>query len=91
MQKSLLDVCVHWKSRSACAQFNQDLHYTLTKSLAIVKYTQRLQGSWYDCNDKQAEMILNPCHAELIKMPHPFLIFSQSYYLIQIIDINSHT
>ena len=24
-------------------------------------------------------------------MPHPFLIFSQSDYLIQIVDINSHT
>ena len=24
-------------------------------------------------------------------MPHPFLIISQSDYLIQIVDINSHT
>ena len=24
-------------------------------------------------------------------MPHPFQIFSQSYYLIQIVDINSHS
>ena len=33
----------------------------------------------------------NPCPAELIKMPHPLLIFSQSDYLIQIIALNSHT
>ena len=33
----------------------------------------------------------NPCSAEQIKKPHPFLIFSQSNYLIQIIDIDSHT
>ena len=26
-----------------------------------------------------------------IKMPHPLLIFSQSDYLIRIVDINSHT
>ena len=29
----------------------------------------------------------NPWHAELIKMPCPLLIFSQSNYLIQIVDI----
>ena len=33
----------------------------------------------------------NPCHAELIKMPRQLLIFSQSDYLIQIVDINLHT
>ena len=33
---------------------------------------------------------LNPCHPELIKMLH-LLIFSQSDYLIQIVDTNSHT
>ena len=27
---------------------------------------------------------INPCPAEEIKMPHPFLIFNQSDYLIQI-------
>ena len=36
-------------------------------------------------------MVINPCHAELIKLPCPLLIFSQSDYLIQIVDINSHT
>ena len=35
--------------------------------------------------------MLYPCHAELIKMPHLHLIFSQSDYLIKIVDINSHT
>ena len=35
--------------------------------------------------------LLNPCPAEWIKMPYPFLIFSQSDYLIQIVDINLHT
>ena len=34
---------------------------------------------------------INPCHAELIKMPLPLPIFSQSVYLIQVVDINSHT
>ena len=32
-----------------------------------------------------------PCHAEKIKMPCPLLIFSQSDYLIQVVDTNSHT
>ena len=36
-------------------------------------------------------LTLNPCHTEKIKLPNPFLIFSQSDYLIQIADINSHT
>ena len=36
-------------------------------------------------------MAFNPCPAEYIKMPSPFQIFSQSDYLIQIIDINSYT
>ena len=35
--------------------------------------------------------LLNPCPAEYIKMLRPFKIFSQPDYLIQIIDINSHT
>ena len=26
------------------------------------------------------QVIVNPCHAEYIKMPHPLLIFSQSDY-----------
>ena len=30
------------------------------------------------------------CRAEYIKMPSPLLIFSQSDYFIQIVDINSH-
>ena len=33
----------------------------------------------------------HPCHAEYIKTPHPLLIFSQSDYLIQVVDTNSHT
>ena len=33
----------------------------------------------------------NSCHAESIKMPRPLLIFSHSDYLIQTVDINSHT
>ena len=31
------------------------------------------------------------CHAVYIKMPSPFLIFSQSDYLILVVDTNSHT
>ena len=34
---------------------------------------------------------INPCHAEKIKMPCPLLIFSQSDYLIQVLDANVHT
>ena len=41
------------------------------------------------CVSNYAEF--NPCHAEYIKMAHPLLIFSQSDYLIQIVDINSNT
>ena len=33
---------------------------------------------------------INPYHAEYIKMPHPLLISSQSDYLIQVFDRNSH-
>ena len=33
----------------------------------------------------------NPSHAEYINMARPLPIFSQSDYLIQIVDINSNT
>ena len=29
---------------------------------------------------------INPCHAELIKIPHPLPGFNQSDYLIQVVD-----
>ena len=34
---------------------------------------------------------VNPCPAQQIKMPRLFLVFSQSDYLIQNVDISSHT
>ena len=34
---------------------------------------------------------VNPCHAELIKMPCPLLIVSQSGCLIQVFDTNPYT
>ena len=44
------------------------------------------------CLHASAVMInINPCPAELIKMPHPLLIVSQPDSLIQIVDINSHS
>ena len=36
----------------------------------------------------KATQLLNPCLAEEIRTPLPFLIFSQSDYLIQIVDIH---
>ena len=39
----------------------------------------------------KCKSIINPCFAELIKMLCPLLIFSQSDYLIQVVDTNSHT
>ena len=42
-------------------------------------------------NHTGSQIILNPCHAEYIKMSHPLLIISQSEYLIQVVDTNSHT
>ena len=36
-------------------------------------------------------VIINPCHAEQIKMPCTLLIVSQSDSLIKIVDINSDT
>ena len=33
---------------------------------------------------------INPCHPEKIKMPCPLLIFSQSDYLIQVVQTNSN-
>ena len=35
-------------------------------------------------------LIINHCHAEYIKLSRPLLIFSQSDYLIQIVDTNSY-
>ena len=40
---------------------------------------------------EKSRMLINPCPAELIKMPRPLLIFSQSDNLIQIVAIKSHT
>ena len=34
---------------------------------------------------------VKPCHAEKIKMSHPFLIVNQSDYLILVVDTNSHS
>ena len=42
-------------------------------------------------NEKNISFVFNPCHAVWIKMPHPLLIFSQSEYLILVVDTNSHT
>ena len=39
----------------------------------------------------QMKKSVNPCPAELIKKPHPFLIFSQSDYLMKVFDTDSHT
>ena len=36
-------------------------------------------------------ILINPCPAESIKKPHPFLIFCQSDYLIKVVDIDSYT
>ena len=36
-------------------------------------------------------LLINHCRPEEIKMPHPLLIFSQSDYLIQVVDKKSHT
>ena len=33
---------------------------------------------------------INPCLAEKITMPYPFLIFSQSNCLTQVVDTNLH-
>ena len=48
-----------------------------------------LPSSRYDLNNVKRDV--NPCPAELIKMPRPLPIFSQSDHLIQIAGINSHT
>ena len=42
---------------------------------------------WFE---KKKRKRLNPCHAEKNKIPCPLLIFCQSDYLLQIVDINSH-
>ena len=45
-------------------------------------------------NKKMSTFILkrlNPCHSEIIKMPHPLQNFNQSGFLIQVVDTNSHT
>ena len=42
-------------------------------------------------NQRFAKYCFNPSHAEAIKMPRPIPIFSQLNYLIQVVDMNSHT
>ena len=44
----------------------------------------------FDISCKLSSNLLNPCPAELINMPRPFQIFSQSDYLIWVSDRNSH-
>ena len=41
--------------------------------------------------DRNTKFIINPCHAEKGRMPHPLLIFSRSDSLIQVVDRMSHT
>ena len=36
--------------------------------------------------EKEDHLVINPCHAEYIKISRPLLIFSQSDYLIQVVD-----
>ena len=57
---------------------------TLTYVISLCTY-QYVEVLWFSSQN------LNPCPAEYIKRPLLLLIFSQSDYLIQIIDINSHT
>ena len=73
--KSIMFYVTCHKNADRSANINSDQ----TASLAAVSYESKLLRS------------INPCYAEYIKMPCPLLIFSQSDYLIQIDDINSHT
>ena len=56
-----------------------------------------LYGNWFAFSVIEIVSFLpvleafNPCLAEYIKMPRPFLTFSQSDYLIRIVAISSHT
>ena len=74
---------------------NASSHITTQRTNSIRKQKLELSQNYllaansiqYRCDVNQ----LNPCHAELIKMPHPLLIFSQSDCFIPGMDINSHT
>ena len=53
--------------------------------------TENISTFLVDKKSALTGVMFNPCPVEYIKMPHPFLIFSQSDYLIETVDINSHT
>ena len=75
-----------------------DTTFLLDESLDCLKRIHEVQEEMDNIEEwnKQSQvplstLDLNLCPAEYIKMPLPFLIFSQSDYLIQIFDINLHT
>ena len=47
------------------------------------------KGAWVVLDIKLLFIIrLNPCRAEWIKIPRPLLFFTQSDYLIRVVDTN---
>ena len=59
------------------------------KSSVLQKHTTFRIIQTAQCSTCKVVVIFNSFHAEWSLMPHPFLIFSQSDYLIQIVDTNS--
>ena len=61
-------------------------------SISVDHFSEERQNDFDQVTSLENVSIpLNPYPAEYIKMSRPFQIFRQSDYLIQIIDINSHT
>ena len=67
----------------------QFLQYT--KQATLIQTETKVGLLWFLSYQKLAQSAtFNPSHAELIKMPCPLLISSQSDYLIWVFDRNSH-
>ena len=57
----------------------------------VQSYVSEFASHMYNVIMQTDHKDINPCHAEEIKKPCPFLTVNQSDYLIHIVDINSHT
>ena len=80
--KRYLWACLEWR-------LEQLWHLDCSGILPFIELIDTVAYPWHTLS-WFGWSILNPCHAEKIKMPHPLQIFSLSDYLIQFVDINSH-
>ena len=74
-----------------------EIFYSIHWLLVDSKFPNRTRADWFglslSAHDPNVHLAwwgsyINPCQAEYIRMTRPLLIFSQSDYLIQVVDIN---